>query len=309
LEIYYGVDQFEAITGSCVTTGTFDGVHFGHMKIISDLIEVSKSSGLKSVILTFEPHPRKVLFPDSESLQLLNTLDERLVRLSQTSVDAVVIQSFTKEFSRTTALSYVRDLLVEKLAMRKLVVGYDHQFGKNREGSIDQLREFATMFGFDVSEIPAQDIDKVHVSSTKIRNALLAGDLITAAQFLGYDYFLSGVVVHGSGRGRHLGFRTANVQVQDQDKLIPAAGVYAVDVLIGMTSWVGMCNIGVNPTFSDSGLRSIEVHIFDFEREIYGEDLKMTFRAKIRNEQKFSSSSELVNQLNLDKIKAFELLA
>lgn len=263
---------------------------------------------MESVLITFDPHPRKVLFPDGNGLKLLTTLEEKLSLLETTGVDTVVIQPFTLEFSRLTALHYVRDLLVKKLRMKQLVIGYDHQFGKNREGNIDQLREYGPLYGFDVVEIPAQYIDEVSVSSTKIRKALSAGDVATARLYLDYHYFITGEVVQGKKRGKGLGFPTANVHIPHAEKLIPAEGVYAVTVGLEGEVYKGMMNIGFNPTFEPDGGRTLEVHMFDFDRDIYGRQVRVYFHERIRSEEKFATADELIARMKLDQEAALSIL-
>jgi riboflavin kinase/FMN adenylyltransferase len=308
LRVFHDIHSYLVEKDTAVTTGTFDGIHIGHKKILSRLNEMCHQQALRSVLLTFDPHPRKVLFPDDHGLQLLNTLDEKLELLEATGIDDVIVHPFTKEFSRTTAIYYVRDLLVQKLSMKKLVIGYDHQFGRNREGSIDQLREYAPLYNFDVSEIPAQDIDDVSVSSTKIRKALLAGEVDRASSFLSYDYFVTGSVVEGKKRGAGLGFPTANIQMNSDTKLIPRMGVYAVKVLVDDVFYFGMLNIGHNPTFGSNSTRTMEVNIFDFNQNIYHKNLRVYFKARIRDEKKFNSPEELVSQLNMDKDQALKIV-
>lgn len=308
MRVFHDIHSYLVEKDTAVTTGTFDGIHIGHKKILSRLNEMCHQQALRSVLLTFDPHPRKVLFPDDHGLQLLNTLDEKLELLEATGIDDVIVHPFTKEFSRTTAIYYVRDLLVQKLSMKKLVIGYDHQFGRNREGSIDQLREYAPLYNFDVSEIPAQDIDDVSVSSTKIRKALLAGEVDRASSFLSYDYFVTGSVVEGKKRGAGLGFPTANIQVNSDTKLIPRMGVYAVKVLVDDVFYFGMLNIGHNPTFGSNSTRTMEVNIFDFNQNIYQKNIRVYFKARIRDEKKFNSPEELVSQLNMDKDQALKIV-
>ena len=308
LRVFHNIHSYLVDKSTAVTTGTFDGMHIGHHKLLSKLTEMCDENNLKSVLLTFDPHPRKVLFPDDHGLQLLNTLDEKLELLEATGIDDVIVHPFSVEFSRTSALYYVRDLLVQKLSMKKLVIGYDHQFGRNREGSIDQLKEYAPLYGFDVSEIPAQDIDDISVSSTKIRNALRNGEVKKAACFLNYNYFITGSVVKGRQRGKGLGFPTANIQVHSDTKLIPEIGVYAVKVLVNDKSYDGMLNVGYNPTFETIQDRSIEVNLFDFDEDIYNRNIRVYFIDRIRDELRFVSGEELIMQLNEDKLSVQRLL-
>ncbi|MDC1221486.1 bifunctional riboflavin kinase/FAD synthetase [Salibacteraceae bacterium] len=300
MKIFRGIEAYESNKTAYVTTGTFDGVHIGHKKILKQLSETAHADGALSVLVTFDPHPRKVLFPEQSGLQLINTLEEKLELLASCGIDAVIVQQFTLEFSRTTALSYVRDLLVAKVKMKKLVIGYDHQFGKNREGSIEQLSEYAPLYGFQVDEIPVQEIDQVNVSSTKVRYALNDGIIGEANTYLGYKFFMTGEVVRGEGRGKQLSIPTANISVNDDDKITPKTGVYAVEVQVDGESFLGVVNIGSNPTFGENNKPSIEVHILNFDKDIYGQKIRLYFKNRIRDEKKFDSSEQLVAQIKQD---------
>jgi riboflavin kinase/FMN adenylyltransferase len=302
LKVHTDIDQFDSTKKTFITTGTFDGVHLGHRTIIEKIIKQAKEKGGESVLLTFFPHPRTVLFPDDSSLKLLNTQSEKIKLLENTGLDHLIIQNFTPAFSRLKAYDYVRDILVGKIGVHKLIIGYDHQFGRNREGSIEQLSELTPIFNFKIEEIPAQDIDSVKISSTKIRNALLEGDIQTAYRYLGYAYNISGKVVHGNKLGRKIGFKTANILVSNKYKLIPGDGVYAVKVHVNNKDYFGMLNIGRRPTIEDSKTKIIiEVHIFDFDEEIYDKTLRIDFIKRIRDEKKFESIEALTKQLQLDK--------
>lgn len=308
MKIYQGIEQFEKLEKAVVTTGTFDGVHIGHRTILNRLIEVAKKMKGESVLLTFYPHPRMVLQEDAE-LRLLNTIDEKTQLLEKAGIDHLIIHPFTKEFSRTTSLEFVRDLLVNKIGTKKLVIGYDHHFGRNREGSFEHLKEYGPVYGFEVEEIPAQDIDDVNVSSTKIRKALVAGDVKTANNYLGHNFQLNGIVVHGNKVGRELGYPTANIDLQNKYKLIPAEGIYAVKVRLKDESYNGMLNIGRRPTInSGNGEVSIEVNIFDFKKEIYGEKIQLELIERIRDEKKFDSKEELIAEMQKDQVKCERIL-
>tara|TARA_B100001063_G_scaffold247385_2_gene294054 strand:- start:27926 stop:28858 length:933 start_codon:yes stop_codon:yes gene_type:complete len=308
VKIYQGIEQFEKLEKAVVTTGTFDGVHIGHRTILNRLIEVAKKMKGESVLLTFYPHPRMVLQEDAE-LRLLNTIDEKTQLLEKAGIDHLIIHPFTKEFSRTTSLEFVRDLLVNQIGTKKLVIGYDHHFGRNREGSFEHLKEYGPVYGFEVEEIPAQDIDDVNVSSTKIRKALVAGDVKTANNYLGHNFQLNGVVVHGNKVGRELGYPTANIDLQNKYKLIPAEGIYAVKVRLKDESYNGMLNIGRRPTInSGNGEVSIEVNIFDFKKEIYGEKIQLELIERIRDEKKFDSKDELIAEMQKDQVKCERIL-
>lgn len=310
MKVYHSIESFERLSNAVVTTGTFDGVHVGHRKILQRLVEVARQKGGESVLLTFHPHPRTVLQPDME-LKLLTNLEEKILLLEKTGLEHLIIHPFTLDFSRTSSLEFVRNLLVNRIGARHLVIGYDHHFGRNREGSFEHLREFGPVYGFDVEEIPAQDVDDVKVSSTKIRNALNEGDVAVAGTYLTYPFHITGWVVKGDRIGNTLGFPTANIEINDPNKLIPADGVYAVKVRMpqpGGEVLDGMCNIGHRPTVHGRE-RRIEVHIFDWDGDLYGEKLVVEFLSRIRFEQKFESIDALRDQLKKDEKKARELLA
>jgi riboflavin kinase/FMN adenylyltransferase len=290
-----------------VTTGTFDGVHFGHRKIIDRLKQVAQKNDGETVLLTFSLHPRMVLFPDDNDLKLLNTLEEKKALLAKAGIDHLIVHPFTKEFSRTSSINFVRDILVNQLNTHRLVIGYNHHFGRNREGSFEHLKEFAPVYGFEVEEIPVQLLDDVGVSSTKIRKALGRGDVKTAADYLGYEYPLSAKVVEGEQLGRTIGFPTANLVVEDALKLIPADGVYAVKVDLGARTYKGMMNIGVKPTLG-STQRTLEVNLFDFDEQIYGASVTIHFVERIRDELGFENLEALRSQLHKDKANALSVL-
>lgn len=285
-----------------VTIGTFDGVHFGHQKIIEKVVSEAKIAKKKSVVLTFFPHPRMVLQKDT-SVKLINTIDERAALIEKTGLDYLIIHPFSKEFSRMTALEFVRDILVNQLNISKLIIGYDHHFGKNREGNINQLTEYSDLYDFKLTEIPAQDIDEVSVSSTKIRNALNAGDLKTANHYLGYFFMLSGTVVNGEKLGGKIGYPTANTHIEETYKLIPKNGVYVVKSFFENNTIFGMMNIGNRPTI-DGNYQTIEVHFFDFNQNLYGQKISVELLFFLRDEQKFDSIDLLANQLKKDEQNA-----
>jgi len=282
-----------------VTIGTFDGVHFGHQKIIERLVFEAKKVKKKSVLLTFFPHPRMVLQKDA-SIELLNTIDERASLLEKTGLDYLIIHPFSKAFSRTSAFEFVRDILVNQLNISKLIIGYDHHFGKNREGNITQLTEYSHLYDFNVEEIPAQDIDDVSVSSTKIRKALHLGNLRTANNYLGYNFMLCGTVVNGKKLGGKIGYPTANISVKERYKLIPKTGVYVVQTKIQNETVFGMMNIGNRPTVNGNH-QTIEVHFFDFNKDLYGKKLTIELLYFLRDEKKFGSIDLLIHQLKKDE--------
>ena len=300
MKVYTNMDDFRGVKNPVVTTGTFDGVHLGHQKIISRIKDVAREENGETVLLTFSPHPRMVLFPDDNELKLLNTLSEKTELLEQYGVDHLIIYPFTKEFSRLTSIEFVRNILVNSIQTKRLVIGYNHHFGRNREGSFEHLKEYGPLYGFEVEEIPAKDVDHIQISSTKIRNALLIGDVKTATNYLGHTYTLTGTVVTGKKLGRTIGYPTANLQIKDQYKLIPADGVYAVKVKHNCNFYGGMLNIGNNPTVEGKG-KSIEVNIFDFDKIIYGDEATIYFVERLRDEVKFNNLEELKVQLAKDK--------
>jgi len=308
VKVYSNIQEFKPIKNVVVTIGTFDGVHLGHKVIINQLKKAAEELEGESVLLTFFPHPRMIVFPDDNELKLLNTIEERKELLEKAGIDHLIIHPFSKAFSRLTALEFVRDILVNCLNVKKLVIGYDHHFGRNREGSFEDLVEFGEVYGFSVEEIPAKDIQQINVSSTKIRTSLLAGEIHAATQFLGYPYFISGTVVKGDKIGREIGFPTANIKPDETYKLIPKNGVYAVKVIVNEKEYEGMLNIGIRPTFKGIN-QTIEVNIFDFDKEIYGQKIRVKFYERIRDEQPFEDLNELKNQLNIDKTKTIQIFS
>lgn len=290
---------------SIVTIGTFDGVHIGHQKIIERLVNTAKQEDLKSVVLTFFPHPRMVLQKDA-NIKLINTIEERSKILKQLGIDYLCIKTFTKEFSRLTAEDFVVDILVKQLKVKKIIIGYDHHFGRNRSANIDDLKKFGQEYDFEVEEISAQDINDVSVSSTKIRKALNVGDMQTANSFLGHNFMLSGRVTKGKGLGKTINFPTANLNIEEDYKLIPKQGVYVVSSNYKNQELFGIMNIGTNPTINDDTNQTIEVHFFDFNKNIYNEHLTVEILNRIRDEQKFESLKELKKQIEQDKIVALQ---
>lgn len=308
MKVYHSISEFQNVSRPILTTGTFDGVHFGHKIIIDRLKEIAKNQNGETVLLTFSPHPRMVLFPDDHNLQLINTLDEKIKLLEQAGIEHLIIHPFTMAFSRTTSMQFVRDIIVNELNTHKLVIGYNHHFGRNREGSFEHLKEYAPLYGFEVEEISAQLIDDVSISSTKIRNSLLSGDVSKAADYLGYNYPLKGQVIEGQQIGRTLGFPTANLKVLDGSKLIPKDGVYAIHVEVKRQTFKGMMNIGNNPSLI-SKKHSLEVHIFDFDSDIYDEQIEVRFIKRIREEISFDNLDALKIQLEQDEDTAKAILS
>lgn len=307
MKIYHGIDDFTRLDYAVVTSGTFDGVHVGHQKILNRLREVALKHGGETVVITFWPHPRLVLHPEDRSLQLLNTFEEKAELLKEQGIQHLVRIPFTKEFSQLTSEEFIQKILVQTIGTKKLVIGYDHRFGHNREGSFEQLKLNAPRYGFDVEEIPRQDVDHVAVSSSKIRKALEEGDLETASHLLGQPYGLTGRVVVGDRIGRQLGYPTANIDIDTHYKLIPADGIYAVTVVHGRARYKGMLYIGNRPTVNGTK-RAIEVNLFDFSGDLYGESLTLRFHTFIRGDEKFPDLDTLKQQLAQDKIDALRLL-
>ena len=299
MKIVKNIANFSTNEKTFVTIGTFDGVHFGHQKILEKLVIEAKQAGKKAVLLTFFPHPRMVLQKDA-TIELLNTIDERAKLLEKTGLDYLIIHPFNKAFSKTTALEFVKDILVGTFNISKLIIGYDHHFGKNREGNIKQLTEYSKLYDFTVEEIPAQDIDDVSVSSTKIRRALANGNLKTANNYLGYNFILNGFVVNGKKLGGTIGYPTANIDIKEAYKLIPKMGVYVVKSFIKNQTVFGMMNIGNRPTVNGKH-QTIEVHFFDFNGDLYGENLTIELIYFLRDEHKFDSLDSLIFQLKEDE--------
>lgn len=300
MKIFKGLNNYNNTKKSILTVGTFDGVHVGHQKIIKKLNNDKQEC--KSAILTFFPHPRMVLQKEV-ALKLLNTIEEKKMLLEKAGLDYLIIESFTKEFSRLTALEFTREVLVNKLNANKLVFGYDHRFGRNREGTFDQLKEYGELFNFTVEEISVKDIENVAVSSTKIRKALSEGNITIANSFLGYEYMLTGNVVHGKGLGKKWNYPTINIQIKETYKLIPKTGVYLVRTIINQKQYFGIMNIGFRPTINGK-YQTIEVHLLDFNADLYGKQIQVNLIKRIRDEKKFPSINELFEQIKTDEKNA-----
>ncbi len=306
MKVYFGIEEFNQLDSAVVTSGTFDGVHLGHQKILSRVNELCKNNISESVLITFHPHPRVVIEGDHK-LHLLSTIDEKIELLEKTGLNHLLIIPFNREFSELSSEEFIHKILIDTIGTRKLVIGYDHRFGKNREGGFEYLKANSEKYGFEVEEIPRQDIENVGISSSKIRTALLAGDVVLAQENLGKSYMISGTVVKGKQLGRTIGFPTANIQTPENHKLIPLNGVYAVEVIYQNQTFGGVMNIGNRPTV-DGTFRTLEVNIFNFDAEIYGEKLAVNFIERIRDEQKFSSLELLKHQILIDKNKAIQIL-
>ncbi|WP_339841484.1 bifunctional riboflavin kinase/FAD synthetase [uncultured Maribacter sp.] len=300
------ISKYKEEYPTVITIGTFDGVHIGHLKILNKIINHAKSTELKSSVLTFFPHPRMVLQKDTD-IKLLNTIDEKVSILERLGLDVLIIHPFTKEFSRLTATEFVRDILVNTLNIKKVIIGYDHRFGRNRNANITDLIAFGNALDFTVDEIPAQEIDDVSVSSTKIRKALEDGDIDTANSYLGYEYMLTGTIVRGKGIGKQLGYPTANLSIAENYKLIPKNGAYIVKSTLDGKIVYGMMNIGFNPTVNGTA-KSIEINFFDFDADLYDKKIQVDILARLRDEHKFESIDALKAQLVKDKEKSLQYI-
>ena len=326
MKIYNQLSDFKKLNNAVVTIGTFDGVHYGHQKIVKRLCELAKSSGGESVILTFFPHPRMIIDPENQDLKLINTIKEKAEILADLGVDHLIITPFTRDFSNLSPAEYIQNILIDTIGTKQIIVGYDHRFGKDRKGGMAELEAFSKIYNYTIEEIPEQDINDVAVSSTKIRKALLEGDVALAATYLGYHFAINGPVIKGDKIGRTIGFPTANIFVEETYKLIPSDGIYAVTIEMleeksevesqklgvesssrlgtkdsGLNLYRGMAYIGQRPTINGM-TRNIEVNIFDFNREIYGQHIKMNFLKFLRHDVKFTGLETLTQQLHQDKL-------
>ena len=307
MKIYEGLADFTPVKNAVVTSGTFDGVHLGHQKILNRIREIARSIQGETVLITFWPHPRLVLYPQEHQLRLLSTFEEKTRLLRQFGIDHLITIPFTKEFSQMTSEEFIRKVLMERLQTKKLVIGYDHRFGKNREGSFEYLKSHSHEFGFELEEISRQDVDEIGVSSTKIRKSLESGDVKTAGNYLGRPYELNGLVIKGQQIGRSIGFPTANIHIPNDYKLIPKDGVYAVEALVEGNLYKSMLNIGNRPTV-DGTKKTVEANLFDFQGDLYNKQITVFFREYIREERKFESLEALKSQLMLDQQTAKSLL-
>ncbi|MCL4637958.1 MULTISPECIES: bifunctional riboflavin kinase/FAD synthetase [Olivibacter] len=323
MKIYRNIEDFIPLDNAVVTIGTFDGVHIGHQKIISSLREYAQKINGETVLLTFFPHPRMILHPDDDSLRLINTIEEKADRLAESGIDHLIITPFTRDFSNQSAEEYIREILVSKIGTKRIIIGYDHHFGKDRKGSLVDLLKYAEQYHYSVQEIPEQDINDVAVSSTKIREALIIGEIATANKYLGYPFHITGKVVKGQQLGRTIGYPTANIEVPESYKLIPAYGIYAVQATLiehaEMTTGEyipakkgptlkGMGYIGTRPTVRGVN-RSIEINFFDLNEDLYGKTLQIQFLHFVRHDHKFDSIEAMTAQLAEDEKKIKELLA
>jgi len=307
LKLFHSINDFQSTKKTILTLGTFDGVHIGHKKILERITQNTENGKYESLVLTFFPHPRMVLQEKSE-IKLLNTIAEKSKLLQETGIENLVIHPFNESFSRLTAEEFVHSILVDQFHIQKIIIGHDHRFGRNRTANIDDLIAFGTEYGFEVEQISAQEIQDVSVSSTKIRRALDEGNIALANDYLGYAYFLSGEVIKGKQLGRTIGFPTANIHIEEDYKKIPKNGVYIVKTIINEKEVFGMMNIGFNPTVNGDK-KTIEVHLFEFDADIYGQKLEISLLEYIREEQKFGSLDLLTEQLNLDKKTALDFVS
>lgn len=306
MKIYRSIEDYNEDKRSVVTIGTFDGIHLGHQEILSRLIKSSKNKDLNSVVLTFFPHPRIILNKYNE-VKMIDTLDEKIIHLNEIGIDSLIIHPFDRNFSLLSANQFIKDFLVDKLKIKHIIIGYDHRFGKGREASVTDLKNYANDYDFTVEEIKAQEIEKITVSSTKIRNSINQGDIKTTEKYLGRYFNLTGKVVKGDGLGKKINYPTANIFIKETYKIIPKDGVYLVETIIKDELFNGMMNIGHRPTIGTKN-KSIEVHLFNFNEDIYGQVISIKMISKIRDEKKFSSIQALKEQLVKDENYCLKLI-
>ena len=310
MQVHRDINNLPLFKNAVITIGTFDGVHTGHSQIIKQLNEEAKKIDGESVIITFDPHPRMVISSGKAEIKLLNTLDEKIELLKKKGIDHLVVVEFTKQFSEASAEAYIKDFLTAKFHPHIIIIGYDHHFGNERKGNYKLLEAFADECNFVVKEIPEHVLNEVAISSTKIREALLHCDIETANKYLGYDYFFEGQVVEGNKIGRTIGYPTANLELNDNNKLVPGNGIYAVQVEISSAEsycFRGMMSIGIRPTIGNSN-RTIEVNIFDIDKDIYGDTIRVYVHKYLREEKKFTDLEELKNAITQDKIETLKYL-
>ncbi|MDR7128342.1 riboflavin kinase/FMN adenylyltransferase [Algoriphagus sp. 4150] len=307
MKIYEGLSDFPKLYNAVVTSGTFDGVHLGHQKILHRIREIARSVNGETVIITYWPHPRLVLYPDEHNLRLLSTFEEKAKLLREFGIDHLITIPFTREFSQLTSKQFIESVLVDTIQTKKLVIGYDHRFGKNREGSFEYLKAHHEEYGFELEEISRQDVEDIAVSSTKIRRALETSDIETAVNCLGRPYELNGLVIKGQQIGRSIGFPTANIHIPNDYKLIPKDGVYAVEALVNGSLYKAMLNIGNRPTVNGTQ-KTVEANLFDFQGDLYDKQITIYIKAFLREERKFDGLEALKAQLFLDQKNAKNLL-
>ena len=306
MRIFDNLKSYSSKKESILTIGTFDGVHIGHNKILKRLIQDSKKNNLSSLVMTFFPHPRMIL-NKSHEIKMIDTIDEKINLLEKTGLDNLIIHPFDNNFSKIRAKEFVEEILVKKLKIKEIIIGYDHKFGKDREASVEDLKKFGKDYMFTVKEIPAQEIDSIAISSTKIRNAILNGEIEKCNKFLGRNFILTGKVVYGDGLGKKIDFPTANIEIKETYKIIPKNGVYLVKTKINSNTYFGMMNIGIRPTVGGTN-KSLEIHFFNFKDNIYGKNVSIEIIKKIRDEEKFSSIDQLKIQLKKDEQFCLKLI-
>ena len=306
MRIFDNLKSYSSKKESILTIGTFDGVHVGHNKILKRLIQDSKKNNLSSLVMTFFPHPRMIL-NKSHEIKMIDTIDEKINLLEKTGLDNLIIHPFDNNFSKIRAKEFVEEILVKKLKIKEIIIGYDHKFGKDREASVEDLKKFGKDYMFTVKEIPAQEIDSIAISSTKIRNAILNGEIEKCNKFLGRNFILTGKVVYGEGLGKKIDFPTANIEIKETYKIIPKNGVYLVKTKINSNTYFGMMNIGIRPTVGGTN-KSLEIHFFNFKDNIYGKNVSIEIIKKIRDEEKFSSIDQLKIQLKKDEQFCLKLI-
>lgn len=309
MQVHYEIEKLPAFKNAVITIGTFDGVHMGHRQIIDKLKSEALALNGESVIITFHPHPRKVVSSTILGIRLINTLNEKIELLRETGVDHLVVVPFTEAFANQPAEDYIKNFLVDKLHSHTIIIGYDHRFGRNRLGGYQMLENKAAIYGYRIVEIPKHILENISISSTNIREAILHHDIATADTLLGYEFFFSGIVIHGDKLGRKLGYPTANLHLQDEEKIIPGDGIYAVYARVegSEKKYKGMMSIGFRPTV-DGKKRVVEVNIFDFDKEIYGQQLTVFVKKFLREEKKFDSLEALVKQIDQDKVDSLQVL-
>ena len=306
MRIFDNLKSYSSKKESILTIGTFDGVHIGHNKILKRLIQDSKKNNLSSLVMTFFPHPRMIL-NKSHEIKMIDTISEKINLLEKTGLDNLIIHPFDNNFSKIRAKEFVEEILVKKLKIKEIIIGYDHKFGKDREASVEDLKKFGKDYMFTVKEIPAQEIDSIAISSTKIRNAILNGEIEKCNKFLGRNFILTGKVVYGDGLGKKIDFPTANIEIKETYKIIPKNGVYLVKTKINSNTYFGMMNIGIRPTVGGTN-KSLEIHFFNFKDNIYGKNVSIEIIKKIRDEEKFSSIDQLKIQLKKDEQFCLKLI-
>jgi riboflavin kinase / FMN adenylyltransferase len=308
MQIFRNLNEIEHNKNTIVTLGTFDGIHLGHREIIESVVKKAADSNSRSFLITFDPHPRKVISKD-DKIKLLCTIEEKVEIIKSLKMDNIFLVNFTKEFSQQSPEEFIQKYIIDGIGVKEIVIGYDHHFGKGRGGNVETLKEIGAEKGFEVTSVSEFKLDGETVSSSKIRNAILAGNCQKAANMLGRLYSFSGKVVHGDNRGKDLGFPTANLEINDEDKLLPALGIYAVECIIENKKYYGLLSLGTRPTFYSQGRVIPEIYLFDFNQNIYDKNITVNLVEKIRDEQKFSSVDELIEQMNLDKKVGQEILA